>query len=229
MANTRNWSGLSEAQRKRYVAAGRTGTLTGKKGLTPSQVQKYYERGGDLSAGRGHREDVARKVRKPALRSAVGAETDADRKALERFRRSTTFPTWLPRNKNVMQDSTAAALALIGTPPRNWKNVQITRNEDTGGYSVLVTTKRGRKVATELQNREALSQFSQLLRNPTAMGRTNAERATLRRQWTRANGQQWEIDVEMPPDTDPISMAPINSNPRSMPTTGKAIPKKKRE
>lgn len=237
MAQARNWAGLSEAQRKRYVSAGRTGTLTGRKGLTPAQVRKYYETGGDLSAGRGHTEQLA------APRQATLRQSDrelyanlppaearrliaADQKELERFRRSRTFPAWLPRNNQTMRNDTAAALSLIGTPPRNWRTVDINRNEN-GSYTILVTTKRGRKVATIVADYDALQEFGSLLRNPVAMGRTATEKRNLKNQWTRANGKPWQIDVSMPVDTDPISMAPSVNDAKTKPTTGKALPRKR--
>lgn len=237
MAKSRNWTGLSEGQRRRYVSAGRTGTLTGRKGLTPAQVRKYYESGGSLSAGRGHAEELA------APRTATLRQSDRelyeglpaaerrrrvaqDQKELERWRRSRTYPTWLPKNSQTMRNDTAAALSLIGTPPRNWRSVDIKRNEN-GSYSVLVTTKRGRKVSTILSDYDSLQEFGSLLRNPVAMGRTATEKRNLKNQWTRANGKPWNIDISIPVDTDPISMAPTPNDAKTKPTRGKALPRKR--
>ena len=203
MAKTRDWSGLGEAQRNRYIIAGRTGTLTGRKGLTAAQVRKYYESGKDLSGGRGHAgERVAREVKPLALRAAIGADTTQDRKLLSDFRRSRQLPAWLPKDKSKMSDSTAASLAIIGTAPRNWKNVQVTYNDDTKSYSVLVTTKRGAKRTTEL-DREGLREFGRLMKNPTSLGKTKAEQKSLKNQWTRTNGAPWDfkVNIEIPTDS----------------------------
>jgi len=237
MAKARNWSGLSEAQRKRYVSAGRTGTLTGKANLTPQQVRKYYESGGDLSAGRGHakpnsapRAATLRQSNKDLYEGLSNAEATRrireDQQALRRWRRSRAYPKWLPRNNEVMRDDVAAALSLIGTPPKNWKNVDIRRNDD-GSYSVLVTTKRGGKKATLLPDYEALQEFGLLLRERENLGRTRTEKANLKAEWNRANGKPWSISVDIPTDTDPVSMKPTQSDAKTMRTTGKALPRKR--
>ena len=227
MAKARNWAGLSEAQRKRYVSAGRTGTLTGRKGLTPLQVQRYYESGRSLSAGRGHSEEIPTRLRKIALKASTGNVTAQDKKELKVWRKGRNYPTWLPRSNSVMQDDTAAALYLLGTAPKNWQSVVVKDNGD-GTFTVLVTTKRGAKRATVLADREAVGELARLIRNPVEKGRTKLEKRDLENAWLNSSGEQWSFSASFP-DTDLVSMAPTEINIQNLPTSGSALPKRKRK
>lgn len=226
MAKARNWAGLSDGQRKRYISAGRTGTLTGRKGLTPAQVKAYYEKGGNLSSARGHKEEITA-PRKTALKAATGNVTKQEKQTLKTWRKSRNYPTWLPRSNEVMRDDVAAALSLLGTAPRNWKTLVVRENTDgSGTYSVVVVTKRGARRSTELPDREAVKEFASLLKNTDKQGRTKTEKKDLKSQWYNANGQIYEFDVsfiylsELGPSGNETDVV-------KLPTAGRALPKRK--
>jgi hypothetical protein len=190
-------------------------------------TQRQWEDGVSLQAARGHATYKAPggAPREATLRIAVGQGTQVDERELARWRRSNLAPSWIPKNRQVMQDDVAAALSLIGSAPRNWKTVDIKKNDD-GTYSVLVTTKRGAKRATVLPDYEAVRQFGDLLRNRDGQGRTAKEKRDLRNAWTKANGSAWEIEVKMNLGYDTESMKPTPEPVKK--TTGKALPKKRK-
>jgi hypothetical protein len=81
----RDWSSLGERQRKRYLGAGR------KDGMTPEQVQTYYQSGGNLARFRGQGK-VARtgiserqwgRLRRAARESELGMTGGTDRTPTE--------------------------------------------------------------------------------------------------------------------------------------------------
>jgi hypothetical protein len=125
-----------------------------------------------------------------------------------------------------MRDDTAAALSLIKTVPKNWRSVDVSRNEN-GSYSVLVTTRRGAKHATLLPDYSSVQEFGSLLKNREAQGRTATERRNLKTQWVKANGTPYEISIKMSLGYDTQSMAPSPSDAKIKPVMGKAIPRKR--
>jgi hypothetical protein len=222
MAKPRNWAALSDGQRKRYVSAGRTGTLTGTKGLTPAQVKKYYERGGSLSAGRGHKEEI-RAPRKIALKASTGNVSSTERQTLKQWRKSKNYPDWLPRSNAVMRDDVAAALSLLGTQPKNWKSLVVRENTDgSGTYSVIVTTKRGATRTTELPDKEAVKEFAALLKNQSQQGRTKKEKQELVDPWA---GTAFDVNFVYSLDMGGEKQA-IELN--TMKVTGNALPTKRK-
>lgn len=129
------WESLSAAQRKRYVSAGRTGTLSGRKGLTETQVRNYYLSGKSLTAARrGRASQEATRQRTGRTRgqqltpdaidaAQAGQLTDEVSAQLDAWRASSAFPDWLPQDPAIMGKDTAAILASIGSPPQRWESV----------------------------------------------------------------------------------------------------------
>ena len=128
------WESLSAAQRKRYVSAGRTGTLSGRKGLTQTQVRNYYLSGKSLTAarrGRASKEVTAQQAKAAGVElnnaavtaAQAGDLTDQLSDDLKAWRKSNGYPDWLPKSDAIMGDDTAAILASIGSPPSRWESV----------------------------------------------------------------------------------------------------------
>jgi len=171
------WNGLSAAQRKRYIGAARTGTLTGQKITgTPKQVEaaarKYYVSGGNLGAARGHKE-----VPRPPLRlrapsdatkaASKGKATNAQLKELERWQRDSA-PKWL-RDSRLSED-TAAILSNVNLQPQNWRSIDVYRQPD-GSVVIYIKSKKGgpdRKVT--LPDDTSLREVLSLIETPGRRG-----------------------------------------------------------
>ena len=219
----RDWSKLSDSQRKRYVGAGKSGTLTGTPGRTAEQVRKYYEGGGDLSFGRGHAPKGAA-PRKVTGRVTKGLGTTDDLKQLAAWRKRNA-PDWIPKNNATMKDDTAAALSLIGVKPSSWKRVSIRQNVE-GDFTMTVTTKRGITHVVILPDRDSVSEVTRLLKTPNKLGKTKKENATLEQNWSMANGEPYAIEVEVFGYVDPKA----SPTDLTVPTKkqGQALPRKKK-
>ena len=219
----RDWTKLSDSQRKRYVGAGKSGTLTGTPGRTAAQVRKYYEGGGDLSFGRGHPPKGAA-PRKVTGRVTKGLGTTDDLKQLATWRKRNA-PEWIPKNNATMKDDTAAALSLIGVKPSSWKRVSIRQNVE-GDFTMTVTTKRGVTHVVILPDRDSVSEVTRLLRTPNKLGKTKKENATLQQNWSMANGEPDAIEVEVfgyvDPKASPIDLTVPNKK------QGQALPRKRK-
>lgn len=220
----RDWSKLSDSQKKRYLGAGKSGTLTGTPGRTPAQVRKYYEGGGDLSFGRGHAPKGAA-PRKVTGRVTKGLGTTEDLKQLATWRKKQA-PDWIPKNNATMKDDTAAALSLIGVKPSSWKTVSIRQNPE-GDFTMTVTTKRGVTHVVILPDRDSVSEVSRLLKTPDKLGKTKKESKTLQQNWTKANGEPYAIEVEIYGYVDPKAAAPSIDVPTKK--EGQALPRKKKK
>jgi len=239
MARNRSWSSLSERQKKRYIGAAKTGSLTG----TPfngtlkqreAYAKRYYEGGGDLGGGRGRHNPTGAAPRKAYLYSVFGAGDNPDAKTLEGYlrspdqlkewRQSGRAPKWIPTNNVVMSDDTAAALSQIGIDPKNWKSVDIRPAPDRRSYLVTVKSKRGATRVVNVAERDNVSQIAALLRNREKQGRTPKEMTDLYSEWENRNGKPWTIDVTIV-DTDPSSQPVVNYQPPKV-TKTKAIPNK---
>lgn len=220
----RDWSKLSDSQKKRYLGAGKSGTLTGTPGRTPAQVRKYYEGGGDLSFGRGHAPKGAA-PRKATGRVTKGLGTTEDLKALSNWRKRSA-PDWIPKNNATMKDDTAAALSLIGVRPSYWKEVTIRQNEE-GDFTMTVTTKRGVTHVVILPDRDSVTEVTRLLKNPSGMGKNKIENKNLLRNWTKASGEPFAIDVYVIGTDDPVLVSEEDEVPTKK--EGQALPRKKRK
>ena len=147
------WDSLSPAQRRRYVGAGRTGTLNGRKNLTEAQVKRYYLSGKSLTAARRGRsskevtQQAARKTgAKPLPRSVLvdatqGELTTADDQLIRDWRQSALFPKWLPKDRELMGDDVAAILAQLNVDPARWESSTFILNPD--GTVTMRVQRRG--------------------------------------------------------------------------------------
>ena len=220
----RDWSRLSDSQKKRYLGAGKTGTLTGTPNRTPAQVRKYYEGGGDLSFGRGHAPKGAA-TRKVTGRVTKGLGTTQDLKELANWRKRSA-PDWIPKNNATMKDDTAAALSLIGVKPSSWKEVTIRQTEE-GDFTMTVTTKRGVTHVVILPDRDSVTEVTRLLKNPSGMGKNKTENKNLLRNWTKASGEPFAIDVYVIGTDDPVLVFEEDEVPTKK--EGQALPRKKKK
>jgi hypothetical protein len=148
---SRDWSNLSPAQQKRYVGAGRTGSLTGQ-AATPAQVKSFYESGALLRGGRGaHTLEAQKKYVHPVPKSQrppVGATNAALRgdatprqlKQLETWKQKRA-PKWV-RDQPGLSEDTAAFLVRANLQPKNWRDVNVYYQKD-GTVFVYIESKRG--------------------------------------------------------------------------------------
>lgn len=147
------WEALSDSQRRRYVAAGRTGTLNGRKNLTEAQVKRYYLSGKSLTAARRGRQSkevsqqrARKKGAKPLPRSVVadavaGEISTSEAQLLQDWRDSALFPSWLPSDRAEMGDDVAAILAQLNVDPSRWESIRLILNED--GTATVRVQRRG--------------------------------------------------------------------------------------
>ena len=148
MARTADqWQGLADKQRNRYVAAGKSGRLTGRAGLTPTQVRNYYVKGGDLRAARGahptaYVHPIAKPSRPPAAAVKAAQEGHATEKQLKSLKtwQQKKAPKWL--QDPALSEDTASILSRVNLQPRNWKAARIYYQKD-GTVWLYVDSKRG--------------------------------------------------------------------------------------
>ena len=149
------WAALGDAQRQRYIRAGRTGTLNGRKGLTEAQVKRYYLAGKPLVAARRgsqSKENVARvagvsgltkaEIAQVVTNAQEGIFTPEANALRDRYLASRAFPTWVPRDESKMSKETQVLLAQIGSPPARWATVQFLIQDD--GTVILTVQRKGR-------------------------------------------------------------------------------------
>lgn len=196
----RDWATLGDAQKKRYLGAGRSGKLTGSPGLSEAQVRRYYESGGDLSYGRGHGA-VRTNIRQIAGRMSRGEDNDVDQRAVKRWRRSAERPSWIPKNDTFVRDDVAVILATIPTTPKYWKSVAIAPDPSTGGFTMTVTTKRGVVYVVMLPDSSAVSEVATLLASREDLAQSIRERQAMSRVWNDSLGNAASIDLQVGTDT----------------------------
>ena len=149
------WAALGDAQRQRYLRAGRTGTLNGRKGLTEAQVKRYYLAGKPLVAARRgsqSKENVARvagvsgltkaEIAQVVTNAQEGIFTPEANALRDRYLASRAFPTWVPRDESKMSKETQVLLAQIGSPPARWATVQFLIQDD--GTVIMTVQRKGR-------------------------------------------------------------------------------------
>ena len=150
------WAALGDAQRQRYIRAGRTGTLNGRKGLTEAQVKRYYLAGKPLVAARRgsqSKENVSRvstkkgglsrdEIRQVVTNAQEGLFTPQANALRDRYLASRAFPTWVPRDESKISKETQVLLAQIGSPPARWATVQFLIQDD--GTVILTVQRKGR-------------------------------------------------------------------------------------
>lgn len=163
----RDWNALSDAYRKRLVGAGVT--------------REQYESGADLRKARGHGfkaptpsgfPDESRK------RVIDGASTVEDRRNMAAYRKSRSFPSWIPDDPAVLDDQVAAILSTIRPAPNatdargrraGWRDVQFMFNTD-GTVTMTVTPIRGYPFDVQLPDRDAAAQVMSILRGLNTPG-----------------------------------------------------------
>ena len=231
MARRIGWDSLSDAQRRRYEAAGRRGTLSGSPFLSAAESRDYYESGGSLEAARGHRRPRAAGAapKDATLRSRVNLLGDQDRKDLRTWRRSRRAPTWLPKSSETLRDDVAAILSEVDAPPHRWTAVEV--SPSGSGHFTLRVFVRGREhpVVTSLPDRGSVSELATLLNDYGRLHMaTGAERKRLQREWTSLTGKPLHIAVTIT-GTDPKARRAATVSPLTRPPgTSNALPKKTR-
>lgn len=158
----RDWDTLTPAYRKRLQGAG----------ITPEQ----YESGADLRKARGKGFKAPTPSGFPAdsrQRVIDGQSTVDDRRNVNAWRNSPSYPSWLPRNPADMDDQTAAILSTIRPYPNatdkrgrraGWRNVEFHYNPD-GTVTMTVTPSRGYPFAVTLPDSDSAAQVKTVLRN----------------------------------------------------------------
>jgi len=143
------WNQLSDAQRKRYIGAARTGKLTGTPITgTPSQIARkartYYVQGGSLTSARGkHPISAPKKFAPPTDALKAAQRGEATPKQLQQLRnwQKSRAPKWI-KDAGVFSEDTAALLVGINLQPQNWKSIEVYRQPD-GTVVVYIDSKRG--------------------------------------------------------------------------------------
>ena len=162
----RAFDDLSPAYRRRLLGAGIT--------------KKSYESGTDLRKARGHGFKAPRSAAPEAAREKLilGSAAPSDRREIATWRKSRTFPSWLPRDPADMDDETASILSTIYPPPdrvdalgrRNgWREVELLYLED-GRVRVKIQPVRGNAFEVILPDRDSASQLASLLSNLNTPG-----------------------------------------------------------
>ena len=150
MASTRredrNWEGLKEATRKRYLAAGVT--------------RAKYLGGANLKKARGHANRERPVPTPPPTRAWQAAqEGDATLRQLDQLKRwqQTEASSWL--RAGVFSEDTAANLSTIDLTPRNWASATIYPRRD-GTYEVYIESRLGGPTrSAKLANLDEVREF----------------------------------------------------------------------
>ena len=161
----RQWSQLSAAQQRRYLAAGASGRLASGRSLDRRQVRDYYNRGASLKSARGHvtRERPVRvpAPREPLARLIAGEADTKNLRELERWQRNQA-PGYL-RNPERFGPDTAAALTRIPLNPNHWARVQMFTRKN-GTVDVYITSTRGREYKTTLPDKTSAYELADWVR-----------------------------------------------------------------
>ncbi len=142
----KGWGKRSASYRARLIGAGRSGKLSGSP-MPPGETRAYWERGGDLRAGRSHAPSYATAAPADATaRVLAGEGTDADRRHLSTWR--SLAPGWVPRSRTFMADDVAAALSSL-PPPDRWAHFDLYWQND-GSWRMVVQMKNPRAYDREI-------------------------------------------------------------------------------
>jgi hypothetical protein len=231
------WENLSDSQRDRYIAAGRTGRLTGEPFLDEAQVRAYYDEGGSLAGGRGHLVYDKRghtksrpswaAPKEPTEKAQVNLLGTTDKAALRKWRRSRSVPKWIPASSEKLRDDVAAILSEIDVGPQRWTKVEVYPLHN-GRYSLRIFI-RGRETEflTTLPDWDAVSDLGRLLNDFSRinLATSKAERKRLEREWKSKTGKNLAILVDIA-DTDvksrkveaPVALQRPVGRPRALPT-----------
>ena len=172
MPSRSGWDSKSASYRSRLEGAGKSGKLSGFK-MTKAETRTYWEHGGDLRAGRSHtpRPKASAAPAAPATRAGLNLTQPGDHAALLRWRRSSSFPSWLPRSDDVMSVDTAAILSQIDLASRNWAHVEFYVNGD-GSVKMTVTPKHGYQRTVILPDTSSMREVGAWLHQANMKGLT---------------------------------------------------------
>lgn len=191
------WDEKSLSYRKRLEGAGRSGKLGGTP-MSAQEVRRYWERGGDLRGGRGHR---PKRTWTPAPRDATEREStglgDAQTYAdLQKWRRRPPSrggpPRWIPKSEQDLGTDVAAILSQLDIPPSEWAKVEF-HFLPSGGAIMIVRPRRGYARAVLLPDSHAVSEVGRLIRSPESTASSAAERKRLHQEWARRKGDGIEV------------------------------------
>lgn len=156
MAARKGWDELSEPYRRRLERAG----------VTEATYQTA-----DLRKARGHgfRAPATAAPEAATQRIAQGVSGAADRRALDRWRKGRSFPSWLPRDRADLDDASVAILSTISPAPtargNGWESVVFDWGKDPNAPVFLtVTPKRGYQFQVALPNHDAARSFLSWMR-----------------------------------------------------------------
>jgi hypothetical protein len=129
------------------------------------------------------------------MRAVVGRADSRDVQALRQWRESDKRPRWIPGDRALMSDDTAAALSRIGAGPKSWKTVSIERLPDRSGFIMTVVTRRGTVYVTSLPDAASVSEVASLLRGNAGDFAAPGEKQYLDKYWS---GTHFEVDFIYP-------------------------------
>lgn len=181
------WDNRKPGYRSRLIGAGRSGKLSGTP-MSPSETQRYWERGGDLRGGRSHRPTPKGSAPRQATeRESVGMGDAKTYKDLERWRKRSTAkggpPAWLRGNEGVFSTDTAAILSQIDVPPSRWRSVEV-EYLPNGSVIVRIQPKgRAYQRVVVFPDSTGAHELLSVLRSPGANAANVTERKRLQQQW----------------------------------------------
>ena len=185
------WEDLSPGYRSRLLGATRSGKLTG----TPVPAadaervaRQYRAAGGDLRSALGRKPRAATGAAPKVATERVsrGIGTEADDRALGRWRRSRSAPKWIPVDPAAIGNDTAAILSQLVQAPSEWNRVDFAEQSD-GSFLMTVTSRDRSKQTVTLQDRNQVSEVATLLNETSrrGMAANTAEQKRLDDQWRR--------------------------------------------
>lgn len=210
---------------ERLLARARSGTLTRSntaKGTPERRAvdRVTYLKRRDAAPGVSAREALGGRVKRPRItgitddqrnRTAAGLADPADIRAFTAYRNSPGFPAWIPNDRAIVDDQTAAILAGLPKALDNkdalgrrngWKDAQLT-NLPNGMVEVEITPLRGRPFTFTLPDEDAAKQFLTIVRTANYPGLT-------------VDVDSWESGAGM--RADKKTMREIPATPKRKPT-----------
>ena len=187
----RAWEDLSPGYRSRLLGATRSGKLTGTP-VAPEDAERvarqYRASGGSLNSalGRKPRRATGAAPKVATDRVSRGTGTDADDRALGRWRRSRSAPAWIPVDPAAIGNDTAAILSQIVQAPSEWNKVDFAEQSD-GTFLMTVSSRDRTKQSVTLQDRNQVSEVATLLNETSrrGMAANTQEQKRLDSQWRR--------------------------------------------
>ena len=234
----KGWEQLSPAQRGRYLAAGRSGRLTGEPYLDESEVRAFYENDvGTLAGARGHERENRSFIRpgwaapkSPTERAQINLLDDNSRRRLESWRRGRKAPRWLPRSPAALRTDVAAILSQIDVGPRRWRRVTAAPKGNGRYLLTIEISRRKERFVTTLPDADAVTDLGRLLNDSSRaeMATSHQELKRLNTEWGVVAGREPHIQVDIS-GTDLLSRRTNAAPPPEPPSRGaaRALPPKK--